>query len=95
MLQRVTQRENPQVRVLLISNGEKVYSQITKLDQVGDDYNLKLDKPLLNFEIDTLQILDAKVNIGINLLVVGQVLEQFNQLRKNDQSVRFSYRIKR
>lgn len=94
-LKRMTQRENPQIRVLLISNNEKVYSQIVKLDHVGDEYRLMLNKPLSSFIIDTLQVLDARVNVGNERIVVGQVLEQFKKPLKSDQGVRFRYRIKR
>jgi putative component of membrane protein insertase Oxa1/YidC/SpoIIIJ protein YidD len=95
LLQRITQREYPKIRVLLVSSDEEVYSQIIKLDRVGSEYSLKLDKPLSSFKIDTLKVLDARVSIGSNTLVVGQVLEQFNNPKKNDQGVRFRYRIER
>ena len=95
IFKRAVQRENPQVRVLLLANGKKVYSEIINLDLVDYEYKLRLDKLLSNFEIDSLKILDARVNIANKALVIGQVLEEFDKPKKEGQSERFQYRIKR
>ena len=95
IFKRAVQRENPQVRVLLLSNGKKVYSEIISLDLVDYEYKLQLDKSLTNFNIESLEILDARVNIANKALVVGQVLEGFDKPKKVGQGGRFRYRIKR
>ena len=95
VLKRFTQREHPEVRVLLIIGDEKIYSEIVKLDQVNKKYKLSLNKSLNDFQIDELQILDARLNVAQELLVVGQELEVFEQPEKTGEGRRFKYKLKR
>jgi len=95
VLKRFTQRENPEVRVLLIINSEKIYSDIVKLDEVNKEYKLRLKKSLDRFDVDELQVLDARLSVAKELLVVGQELEVFAYPNPSGEGRRFKYRLKR
>ena len=89
------QRNEPEVRVLLISNGRKYYSVIVLLKEEGLEYRLKLEKPLFNTNFDRIEILDARLNVSNKLVVIGQILEEFDDPEMTAQGQRFDYRIKR
>ena len=95
IVKRLSQRKYPQVRIVLLIDGEKYYSEIVEFQAKDVEYKLSLEKPSPSFDIDSLQVLDARLNIGNKLVVVGQVLEQFNKPQQSDEGQRFSYRIKR
>ncbi len=77
LLKRLTQRNTPEVKVLLTSNGKKYYSESFKLESQNTEYQLKFTKSTIITQIDSLKILDARVNIGNDLLVLGQILQTF------------------
>lgn len=95
ILTRFTQRDKPEVRVLIIANGKKIYSEIVTLEQKNKEYILRLNESLNSFFIDELQILDARLNVAQELFVVGQELEVFEYPQPSGQSQRFKYRLKR
>ena len=95
VLKRFTQREHPQVRVLLVVDEKKIYSEIVKLEQINKAYKLSLDRSLKNFKIDQLQILDARLSVAQELFVVGQELEVFENPQQSGQGQRFKYQLKR
>jgi len=95
LIKRLVQREHPQVRVVLLIDGEKHYSDIVQLDQLGVEHEFELESSIAGFEIDAIQILDARLNIANKLVVVGQVLEEFEAPKKQDVGQRFRYRLKR
>lgn len=94
-LQRITQREDPQLRVLVVIGTNKHYSNIAKLEKKNIEYKLEFEQPLKSYDIDQLQVLDARVNIGNKLVVVSQTLDKFEHVAKKGQGKRFSYRLRR
>lgn len=92
---RLFERDQPQVRVLILVDGQKFYTEIVKLDEPRIEYKLLLDTPISTFDIDRLEILDARLNIASKLVVVGQVLEVFERPANKAEGIRFSYRFKR
>ena len=95
MLQRLIQRDSPQVRILLLTGDGKFYSDIIRIEQENQVYRLEFDNGPLDYQLNGLQVLDARLQVGGELLVVGQILEQFDQPGSRGQGERFSYRIKR
>jgi len=96
IVSRLVQRDHPELRLLLIVDGRKYYSEITKLADSGKPTTLRFNKGTpLTLEIDTLQVLDARVNLGRELLVVGQVIEEFDQPTRRGVGQRFKYKIER
>jgi len=95
IFKRISQREYPEVRVLVVANGVEVYSDIIKLDQPNKEYKLRLKRALSDFRIDQLQVLDARLKVGKELLVVGQELEVFEDPQVTGEGRRFKYRLKR
>ncbi len=96
MVEQLIQREQPQLRVLLIVNGKKYYSEITQLESKNRPTTLFFREAApLAYKIDTLQVLDARVNLGGNLFVIGQVLDEFSKPSKQGVGQRFQYKIKR
>lgn len=95
IFKRISQRQSPEVRVLLIVGGKKVYSEIVRLDQTDKAYKLSLNKSLDSFDVDQLQVLDARFSVGKELLVIGQELEVFNDPEQSGQGQRFKYHLKR
>lgn len=94
LLSRLTQRETPEIRLLLIEDGRKFYSNIRILESKNTEYRFEFKRSPLG-TIESLQVLDARVNLGEEKLVLSQVLDTFNQPEKVDIGKRFSYRIKR
>ena len=95
IFKRISQREYPEVRVLVVANSVEVYSDIIKLDQPNKEYKLRLKRALNDFRIDQLQVLDARLKVGKELLVVGQELEVFEDPQVTGEGRRFKYRLKR
>lgn len=95
ILKRLAQRDQPKVRVLIIADGEKYYSNIVEFSNKDIEYKFVLEGSPASFHIDTLQILDARVNLANELVVVGQIIEEFDEPKKTDRGERFGYRIKR
>ena len=95
LLTRLVQRDEPEIRVLLIVDGEKYYTNILKLDKDNVEYKFTLEKSLFNTSFERLEVLDARVNVANKLLVIGQVLEGFDDPSMSAQGQRFDYRIKR
>jgi len=69
--------------------------KIVKLDSVDVTYKLNLDKALFSFDIDRLEVLDARINVGNELFVVGQVLDAIDDPLKKGSGKRFEYSLKR
>ena len=95
IFKQLTQRQQPKIRLLLTHKGQKYYSDIVTLEAKNQEYQFRFDSSPNDFNLDNLKILDARVNIGNELVVLGQVLEEFNQPEKAHKGERFSYRIKR
>lgn len=92
---RLVQRNEPEIRMLLMVDGRKYYSDIVVLKEEGVEYRFRLDKPFLNANFERLEVLDARLNVANKLLVIGQVLEAFDAPEMQAQGQRFDYRIKR
>lgn len=95
LVTRLVQRDQPDVRLLVLVNGKKHYSNIVKLNAVDVRTKFVLKKPITDFNFDRLQILDARLNVANELLVLGQVLETFDSSQMQGQGERFRYRLKR
>jgi len=95
IVNRITQRGEPDVRVLLIVDSKKYYSNIATLSTKNTEMKLSFKNPLSTFDIDQLQVLDARLNLADELVVVGQVIENFEQPTKSGSGNRFSYRLQR
>lgn len=95
LVTKLLKREQPEIRVLLMVNGRKYYSNIVQIDGSEREYKLSFGAAPDNFEIDQLKILDARIKTNSELLVVGQILEDFPNPQKSDRGERFSYRLKR
>lgn len=95
LVSRITQRDDPQVRLLLVTKNEKVYSETISLDDTQMEYKLALNHTLFSFDIERLEIHDARLNVGNKLLVLGQKLEVFEQPESQGQGQRFDYRLQR
>jgi len=95
LVTRLIQRDQPDVRVLVMADGKKHYSNIAKLKVSGVETKFVLQKPLPTFEFDYLEVLDARLNVANELIVVGQVLEKFESSQTSQQGQRFAYRLKR
>jgi len=78
-----------------MADGKKHYSNIAKLKASGVETKFVLQKPLPTFEFDYLEVLDARLNVANELIVVGQVLEKFESSQTSQQGQRFAYRLKR
>ena len=92
---KLAQREQPQVRVLLVVDGEKIYTEIAELSSTDITYRLPLEDSLFSFDIQRLEVIDARINVANELFVVGQVLEAFDAPNQSGQGKRFKYRLKR
>ena len=95
IVKRITQRGEPDIRVLLIADGKKYYSNIATLSTKNTAIKLSFTNPLSTFDIDQLQVLDARLNLADELVVVGQLIENFEQPTKSGSGNRFSYRLQR
>lgn len=95
VLDLLTKRKQPSVRVLLEVNGRKYYTETVQLDSFDSEYKLELSNGPLSYHIDRLQIMDARIKLGDEAVVVSQILEEFNKPTNKGQGKRFNYRIKR
>jgi len=95
ILKQLTQRQEPSIRLLVTHQGKKFYSDVVTIKSKNKEYQFKFESSPNDFKIDNLKVLDARVNIGNELFVLGQVLEEFEQPQSNDHGERFAYRIKR
>ena len=94
-IDRLSQRDAPKVRVLLVVNGKKFYTDIVQLDSTETAYRLELEKSLYDTDIDRLEVLDARVNFANQLVLVDQVIEVFENPEKKGVGQRFKYHFKR
>ncbi len=92
---RLSQRNEPNIRVLIEADGKKYYSNIATLKGGDKSITLEFDKAPLSYHIDTVKILDARINIANDLLVVVQVLEEFKELESEKEGKRFTIELKR
>jgi hypothetical protein len=95
LLGRLVERGQPEIRVLLVVKGQKFYSNIVTVDGSSKVYALSFVKAPETFAIDELKILDARVKGPSNVIVLGQVLEHFQNPERTGDGERFSYRLKR
>lgn len=92
---RLVQRNQPRVRVLVIHGDQEFYSSIADLDVTSDETSLSFERPIPSFDIERIEIHDARLEIGHETLVVGQVIEAFDQPASEGRGQRFRYRFKR
>lgn len=91
------QRKTPDLRIMIEVNGAKIYSNII------NDVNLTTIKKPLKFSLkqvafdypQSIELHDARLKIGGDLLVAGEVLEVMSQPRGVVEGKRFRYTIKR
>ena len=95
IFKRIAQRNHPKIRLLLTNEGKKYYSDIVTLESKHTEYTFAFSKSPTAQHIDNFKILDARVNIGNDFVVLGQILEEFQNPKKAASGQRFSYRIKR
>jgi len=95
IFKKLIQRQQPKIRLLLTHQGKKYYSDIVTIENKNQEYRFRFASSPNDFKLDNLKILDARVNVGNELVVLGQVLEEFERPKKIHQGERFSYRIKR
>ena len=95
IFKRLVQRDNPKLRLLLEHKGKKYYSNIITIDSVNTEYKFTFSTSPTDSQLDYLKILDARVNIANDLVIVGQTLETFEKPKKSAIGGRFSYRITR
>ena len=92
---RLIQRSEPKVRILLVVDGKDYYSEIVEFTKTGYEYKVALEKSISHFDIQRMEIMDARLNVATNLVVVSQVLEVIDKPLPKGRGQRFSYRFKR
>jgi len=94
---KIWQRKKPDLRVMVKLNGRKVYSKII------NDVDLVSSKKILEFKLkqvifdypESMELHDARLKVGGDFLVAGEILEKINQPRGRVEGKRFRYKIKR
>jgi putative component of membrane protein insertase Oxa1/YidC/SpoIIIJ protein YidD len=94
LLSRVIERNTPDLRILLIEDGVKYYSEIIKVEDREREYVFRFnDSPL--GAVESLKVLDGRINIASDRLVLSQVLDSVQDPDTKGVGKRFSYEIKR
>lgn len=96
LIQKLISREAPSLRVLVVSDGHKVYSSTALIKELNSDkgITLKFDKAISLDNVSALEVHDARLSIAKDTFVLGQVLEEFEQPRKSGEGKRFKYKFK-
>ncbi len=95
LIEKLTQRQEPQLRVMLVVGGQKYYSETRTLV----DDNTAISLPFLDgpssYKIDSLEVHDARFKLGTKLLVVGQVLDQHSRPASSGVGENYRFELKR
>ena len=96
LLQKLISREEPSLRALVIIDGRKIYSEIKTIDQLndGEPLTVELDEAISIKNVSMLELHDARFSAAAEIIVLGQVLETFEQPKDKDQGKRFAYKFK-
>lgn len=94
IVDKLVHRENPKIRIVLIEDGKKFYSEAVQIDADQSEYRLVFEEMPLG-DIDTLKVLDARLTLGKDVAVLSQVLEEFDEPGRSGIGERFSYRVER
>lgn len=94
---KVWQRKTPDLRIKVEVNGEKIYSEII------NDVDISVSNKALKFNLkqtifdfpDSLEVQDARVKIGGDLLVAAEVLEKVSRPKGIVERSKFRYKVKR
>jgi len=95
LLTRLSQRDQPELRLVLIIGNKKFYSDIIKIEENSVEYVFTLNKTFHTGSFDKLEVHDARSKLASSVFGVGQVLERFESPGMKGQGERFSYRMKR
>ncbi len=95
LIEKLTQRQEPQLRVMLVVDGRKYYSETRALVDDSAEITLPfLDGPS-SYKIDSLEVHDARFKLGTKLLVVGQVLDQHSAPLASGEGENYRFELKR
>jgi hypothetical protein len=95
LVSRFTKRTQPNIKVLLIVSGRKYYSDALQLTKPNVEYRLTISDGPVSFTIDSLQILDSRINLLSNKLDISQILEEFEDAQEQGNGERFKYKLVR
>lgn len=96
--QRLTEREQPRLRVMLEADGKKFYSEIQDLAEHADAAQgiiFEFKNGPLAYSLQLMEVQDARLQLGGDLMVIGQVLEAYPSPAVAGQGERFEFQIKR
>ncbi len=96
LMQKLLSRDQPTLRALVISKDRKIYSQTKSTGQLASDepLTLEFDTVVNPNNVTTLEIHDARFSAAGELIVLGQVLEHFDQPQAAGSGKRFAYKFK-
>lgn len=96
LVQKLISRKQPSLRVVIVSDARKIYSEIKMIDPLGNRAPVVLEfkRAISLSKASTLEIHDARFSAAKDMVVLGQVLERFDEPKNRDKGKRFAYEFR-